>query len=122
MTAAGGSCDAPQIDPIPTLRDWLPPASMVYRPISNRVKKQKKRQLDNEKMRHALEAYAVEQTREPHLRQGLRKVADRFGVKWRTLGDLANGKRSMSAFNASKQKLTPGEEGTLVNLILESAD
>ncbi|TFK58590.1 hypothetical protein BDN72DRAFT_744046, partial [Pluteus cervinus] len=40
----------------------------------------------------------------------------------RTLLNLASGKRSMSAFNASKRKLTLAEERALVDFILGSAD
>ena len=45
-----------------------------------------------------------------------------YDVKWRTLGQLVNRGVSMSAFNASKQKLTFAEEHVLVDWILASSD
>ena len=55
-------------------------------------------------------------------RRGLRPIADKHQVNHQTLANLANGGRSMSAFNASKRKLGIGEEQVLVDFILESAD
>lgn len=50
------------------------------------------------------------------------KLLTFFDVNYRTLAQLASGGTSMSTFNVSKQKLSPAEECTLVDFILESAD
>jgi len=84
--------------------------------------------LSNEKHRDenacyqaAVEEYQRELQKEGK-KSGVRPIAEKHGVNTRTLHRLANGGQSMSAFNASKQKLTPGEEHALVNFILASAD
>ena len=73
-------------------------------------------------MQEALDAYRLELQKDEHERRGARKIADIFGVNYRTLTRLASGSTSMSTFNASKQKLSPAEERVLVDFILESAD
>jgi len=50
------------------------------------------------------------------------EVADKHDVSKSTLQCLVNGGISMSAFNASKQRLTHAEEHIVVDFCLESAD
>lgn len=71
-------------------------------------------------MNRALEAYEFEKTQPKP--KGLRKIAAEFAVSHSTLGRLANGKRSMSAFNQTKQKLSPAQEKVLVDCLIESAE
>lgn len=94
---------------------------MVGRALSERVKRQKLRRRENSKLQDAVDEYKIEQQKEGKKR-GLRPIAEKHGVNFKTLSNLVNGGRSMSAFNASKQKLTHPEERVLVDFILESAD
>jgi hypothetical protein len=54
--------------------------------------------------------------------QMIQAIADKYGVSSSTLQALVNGGTSLSAFNATKRKLTHAEERVLVDWILESSD
>ena len=98
---------------------------MVGRALSERVKKQKQRRELNRQYQEALDEYLREQARPTtpgHRKKGLRPIAEAHGVDYRALGRLAKGGQSISAFNASKQKLSIAEEHVLVDWILESSD
>lgn len=74
-------------------------------------------------MQEAVEAYHKEQEAPIGTKpQGLRKVAEKFQVAWRTLANLVNGGQSASEASASRQKVTPTEERVLTNFIKDSAD
>lgn len=94
---------------------------MVRRALSERVKRQKLRRRENSKLQDAIDEYKMEQEKEGKKR-GLRPIAAKHGVNFKTLSNLVNGGRSISAFNASKQNLTHPEERVLVDFIGESAD
>lgn len=95
---------------------------MVGRALPEGVKKAKRRRVDNANMQKAVDAYLYNQQRPEDERESERALARRFGVSHDTLRRHANGGVSMSAFNASKQKLTPAEEHVLVDHICQSAD
>ena len=65
----------------------------------------------NSRMRAAIDEYR-EQELKPDVsdRLSYRAVADKHDMSKSTLQCLVNGGISMSAFNASKQRLTPAEE------------
>ncbi len=91
--------------------------------LSDKVKKQKQRHADNLRMQAALDAYQIEQEKPEGVpRRGARPLAAEHSVQWWTLIRLANGKRSMSAFSQSQQRLTPAQEQALVDFAIESAD
>jgi Tc5 transposase DNA-binding domain len=92
------------------------------RALSENVKKQKARQLVNTKMAKALDEFQHNELRPKSSRESLRAIADRNNVARETLRRLAAGNVSMSAFNATKQKLSPAEERVLLDHILASAD
>jgi hypothetical protein len=94
---------------------------MVGRALSERVKRQKLRRRENTKLQDAIDEYKREQEQEGKKR-GLRPIAAKHGVNFKTFSNLVNGGRSIGTFNASKQKLTHSEERVLVDFILESAD
>jgi hypothetical protein len=96
---------------------------MVGRALSERVKRQKSRRIENATMQKAVDEYQREQAKPDGMRKlGYRPIADKYGVSRSTLHAMVNGHVSMSAFNASKRKLTHGEERVLVDFILESSD
>ena len=74
-------------------------------------------------MQKAVDEYQREQAKPDGMRKlGYRPIADKYGVSRSTLHAMVNGHVSMSAFNASKRKLTHGEERVLIDFILESSD
>ena len=96
---------------------------MVGRALSNRIKAQARRRVENTHMQEAIDEYLHEQEKpEGSKKRGARPIADAHGICYKTLLRLAKGNRSMSAFNASKRKLKYAEERVLVDFILESAD
>jgi hypothetical protein len=95
---------------------------MVGRAVSEQVKKVKARRKLNSIHQEAVNEYLREQLKPEKARRGLRPIAAKHGINHKTLSNLANGKQSMSAFNASKKKLSDEEERVLVDLVLESAD
>lgn len=85
--------------------------------------KRKKRERLDENMRLAVKAYQQEQKLPPHLRRGLRKIAEMFdGVTPGTLRNRAAGHRSATEYAEAQQKLTREEEKQLTNLIQLSSD
>jgi len=85
--------------------------------LSEASKKQKQRRLSNKKLNDAIQEYRTQKLEKG--KASYRKVAATFGVNRVTLANHEQGKhRPMSAFNASKQKLTPAEEGVLVDAII----
>jgi len=95
---------------------------MVGRALSEQVKRQARRRAENSRYQEALDEYRREQEKPAKERRGLRPIAATLDVCYRTLGNLANGKMGMSAFNASKRKLSYPEERVLVDFIIASAD
>ncbi len=96
---------------------------MVGRALSERVKRQQCRRVANATMQKAVDEYHCEQAKPDGMRKlGYRPIADKYGISSTTLHSLVNGRPSMSAFNASKRKLTYAEERVLVDFILESSD
>ena len=96
---------------------------MPGRALSERVKRQQFRRTENVRYQQAVDAYLQEQELpEGTKRRGLRPISEQYNVQWRTLGRLVKGGVSMSAFNASKRKLTFAEEHVLVDFILASSD
>ncbi len=84
---------------------------MVGHALSERVKRQKSRRVENATMQKAVDEYQHEQAKPDGMRKlGYRPIADKYGVSRSTLHAMVNGHVSMSAFNASKRKLTHGEE------------
>ena len=73
-------------------------------------------------LQHAVEEWKAELVRPEKDRQSRREVALRHGVNPNTMHSHAIGNRTMSAFNASKQNLSPAEEHILVDMILGHAD
>jgi hypothetical protein len=95
---------------------------MGNRATSEHVKKIKSRRKINSIHQDALNEYNREQQKPEEARRGLRPIAAKYGMNYKTLGNLVNGKRTMSAFNASKKRLTDEEERVLVDLVFKSAD
>jgi hypothetical protein len=96
---------------------------MVGRALSERVKAQARRRAENARYQEAINEYLCEQEKPKGTKKrGLRVIADKYNVNYSTLGRLAKGGQSLTAFNASKTKLTYAEERVLVDFILESAD
>jgi len=62
-------------------------------------------------MQHAIDEYLHEQEKPDGVRKHkYRPISDKYGVSSSTLQALVNGGTSMSAFNATKRKLTHAEE------------
>jgi hypothetical protein len=96
---------------------------MVGRALFNRAKAQAQRRVQNEHMEEAVNAYLHEKAKPDGSKKcGARPIADAHGVCYKTLLRLAQGNQSISAFNATKRKLTYAEEHILIDFILESAD
>lgn len=96
---------------------------MVFHATSEKVKNFLKRKNKDGRMHEALKAYRKEQAKPSgDKREGLRKVAGRFKVAWRSLGNIAKGQQTLTEHAASRQKVTPAEECILVTFIKESAD
>jgi hypothetical protein len=95
---------------------------MVGRALSEQAKKAQKRQIVNDKLAAALDAYQQEKVKGTGPRSGLRKVAAKYGVNFMTLSRHACGGITMSKFNMMKQKLTPMEESIIVSYTLGEAD
>lgn len=99
-------------------------STMTGRALSENVKKLKARHVKNAKLQEAVNAYHREQAKPKGVaRISLRKIADKYQVAKATLSAIANGKRRpMSAYIASKQKVSVPEERVLVDYIKQSAD
>ena len=90
--------------------------------LSEHVKQQAQRRHKNARYQKAIDKYMIEQnhTLAPgERRRGFWPIAKEWKVKKSTLQRLVNGGESLSAFNASKRKLTYVEEHVF---ILESSD
>ncbi|KAJ3532696.1 hypothetical protein NM688_g7385 [Phlebia brevispora] len=98
---------------------------VTYPPLPKQVIAIKQRRAHNAQYAVALDAYQQEQAKRTSPNAGepksLSKIAQEYGVDKSTLSRLAKGGVSMSAFNATKQLLSPEEERVLVDHILESA-
>lgn len=82
--------------------------------------KQKKLNRSDEKTEHmekAMEEYRDEQKKEKKDQISIRALAAKHNIAYSTLLDRVNGKQSIQAFNATKQRLTTAEEEILVKLI-----
>jgi hypothetical protein len=91
--------------------------------LSECVKKQKACHAKNTAMRHAIDDYAQDQAKpDGYKKRSACSIAAIHGVDVNTMLCLHRGGTSMSAFNASKQNLTPIEEWLLVDFIKESVD
>jgi hypothetical protein len=91
--------------------------TMTGSTLSEASKRQRQRKLLNKKLNDAICEYRTQKLEKG--KASYRKVAVTFGVNRVTLANLEQGKhRSISAFNASKQKLTPAEEDVLVDAII----
>jgi hypothetical protein len=97
---------------------------MVGRALPEAVKKAKQLNQKNKEMQHAVDAYKIELEKKKNGLSGksARQVAQEHHVPRSTMERLASGGITMSAFNASKQKLSPARERVLVEYIKESAD
>jgi hypothetical protein len=73
-------------------------------------------------MQKAVDTFLRNQELPEDQRESERALVRRFNVSHNTLRRHANGGVSMSAFNASKQKVTPLEERVLVDHICVSSD
>ena len=76
----------------------------------------------DDSMQKAMDAYRQEKMQPSKTRKGLRTIAAEYNVNYVTLSRQINGGRSISEFNALKQKLSKAEEQVLVQFIQESAD
>ena len=96
---------------------------MVGHALSEHMKQQECRCLDNTTMQHTIDKYLHEQAKPDGVQKhGYRPIADKYGISRSTLQALVNGGTSMSAFNTMKRKLTHAEERVLVDRILESSN
>jgi hypothetical protein len=95
---------------------------MPGRADSDAVKMGKKRTTTRSIMDAALAEYTAEQLKDDK-KDGLRIIAEKHHVSYRTLGDLyAGNNNNMDKFNAGKTLLTVAEEEKLIEFILECAD
>jgi hypothetical protein len=100
-------------------------ATMGRVALSDAVKKVQKRRLLNQHLQQAVQLYQDEQQKPTgSKRLSLAAVASRFsGVTVSTLArHVKPGHVSMSAFNATKQKIKPSEERVLLDAALEASD
>ncbi len=109
--------------PLPQLSTSIHACIMVFHALSEKIKKIKKRRAEDAALRKAAEVYLEEQEKPKKERRGLRKIAEVCGIKerWRSIGRLVKGGKTMNEFNISKQKLSPPEEHVLVVFLNESA-
>ena len=94
---------------------------MVFKALSERVKKLKSGHKKEQQLRNAVAAYkAGQEGLGP--KKSFRDVASEFNVPRSSLERRVKGGQSILEFNQGKQKLTPTEERTLANFIHESAE
>ena len=91
--------------------------NMVFHAMSATRKKRIIRAKKDQAINAAVLAYQEELEKPEEMRLGLRKIAVLFSVKVGTLYNRLNGKQSISAYNATKQKLTIAEEQTIVKVV-----
>lgn len=99
-------------------------SKMPFKALSERVKALRKSKSKDAKLRKAVDAYSCEQQIPECARRGARPIAKEFGIEnqWRTIINRYNGHRSLQEVHEKQQNLTSGEESTLVNFLLESAN
>lgn len=91
--------------------------------LSNTLKRRISRADEEKRILKGVEKYREEMAENGAPKSSLRAIAKEFGIKcWATLRNRINGTQSISAFNESKQYLTPAEEGKVVELLLASSD
>lgn len=96
---------------------------MVRYSDSKSMQKRKAREKLEENILKAVDAYRAELKKPWRERLGLRKVASMFeGVTPGTLRNRADGQRSITEFNATKQKLSIKDEEQLAALLQLSSD
>lgn len=95
---------------------------MLFKPLSNRVKKHKANIANEYRLCQVAEVYLTAKNGPD--KSSFRKIEEMFpGIKKSTLKQYINKKgTTMMEFNATKQKLSQIEENVLVNFISESAD
>jgi len=109
--------------PLLLTRQYQHTLSMAGRALSRYVKVCKSCRADNKRMQEAVGEYQREQAKPDGVkRKGLRPIVTKHHVDYTTLSRIAKGKRTMSAYHASRKKLTDQEERVIVNFITESAD
>lgn len=96
---------------------------MPNKALSDRVKRQNKSQIKEEKMVEAVDAYRSEQAK-PAPRKGARTIAKEYGIEnqWRTIVNRYEGGRSTREAHEDQEKLTGAEEAVLVDFLNQSAD
>ena len=97
---------------------------MGNKALTERQKANALRAKKNHQYNLAIEEYKRGQGLPPgQPKPGLQSVANKYPLITKgTLRNLVNGGQSIGAFNATKRKLSPSEERTMVNQILGSAD
>ena len=96
---------------------------MVKHARSISAKQREKRSSIKERMECALQAYRAELLKpDGEHREGVRQIASKFNVNYRTLSRHSKGGLSIDKVNENKQNLTVAEEKTLVQYILRMAD
>lgn len=94
---------------------------MPGRALPEPVKKARKRRTLNGCMQKAVDEYQHDLLRPKKIRLGSRRIAQAHNVSPSTFLRLAKGGQSMSAFNASKQKLPPSVERVLVDHVVQTS-
>jgi hypothetical protein len=96
---------------------------MVGRAHSENVKAIQNRTEYDRRMKEAVHAVQLQQAYLPKSRKSIRKIAASYNVKDTTLGrHVRKATKSMTEHLASQQKLSPVQEGVLVDLIKTMAD
>jgi hypothetical protein len=110
--------------PVPSARSQESFPVMGRIALSDTVKKQKARRALNAQYQEAVQRYQSEQEKPSKERLSLRGVAALYpGVSYSTLSKYVKpGHISMSAFFASKQKISPAKERVMVDEALAAAD
>jgi hypothetical protein len=93
---------------------------MVFKPLSENIKKIKSRHANEKRLCDAVAAYKEGQ-QGLAAKKSLRVIALQFNVPKSSLERRAKGGQSIQEFNGTKQKLTSAEEKTLAEFIHESA-
>jgi hypothetical protein len=98
---------------------------MPFKALSEHVKALKKSKfLKDAKLCEAVNVYCCEQQGPENSKRGAHTIAKAFGIEnqWRTIINRYNGGQSHQEAGEEQQNLTPGEEATLANFLLESAN
>lgn len=94
---------------------------MTGRAASETLKKKIKRAEIDQKVNEATAQYLAQQNLPENERKSSRKIAEEFGVCYKTILARAKGRPSISAFNATKQKIPSSQEAVLVDFLIQSA-